>query len=246
MLGALHGLEPGHSKTMMAAFIVSVRGTVAQAILLGLSATLSHTAVVWIIALTGLYLGQRYQVETHESYLQLASALIMAMIALWMLYHTWRSTQGQHHCHEHDHHQPSSAQHSDAIEHLDAHARAHAEDINRRFANRQVTTGQIVLFGLTGGLIPCPAAITVLLICLQLKNIALGASLVLGFSLGLAITMVGTGTIAALGIKKLSSRWQGLDAIIQRAPYLSALLILLVSGYLAYSGINSSSGSGIH
>jgi nickel/cobalt exporter len=54
LLGALHGLEPGHSKTMMAAFIIAVRGKVTQAILLGLSATLSHTAVVWIVALVGL------------------------------------------------------------------------------------------------------------------------------------------------------------------------------------------------
>lgn len=46
LLGALHGLEPGHSKTMMAAFIVAIRGTVTQAVLLGVAATLSHTAVV--------------------------------------------------------------------------------------------------------------------------------------------------------------------------------------------------------
>ena len=39
LLGALHGLEPGHSKTMMAAFIVAVRGTLKQAVLLGLAAT---------------------------------------------------------------------------------------------------------------------------------------------------------------------------------------------------------------
>ena len=44
LLGALHGLEPGHSKTMMAAFIVAIRGTVKQAVLLGLAATISHTA----------------------------------------------------------------------------------------------------------------------------------------------------------------------------------------------------------
>src|SRR5882724_6147533 len=46
VLGALHGLEPGHSKTMMAAFIIAIRGTVRQAVLLGVSATLSHTAVI--------------------------------------------------------------------------------------------------------------------------------------------------------------------------------------------------------
>ena len=33
LLGALHGLEPGHSKTMMAAYIVAIRGTVGQAVL---------------------------------------------------------------------------------------------------------------------------------------------------------------------------------------------------------------------
>ena len=56
LLGALHGLEPGHSKTMMAAFIVAIRGTVTQAVLLGLAATVSHTLVVWVIALGGMYL----------------------------------------------------------------------------------------------------------------------------------------------------------------------------------------------
>lgn len=57
LLGALHGLEPGHSKTMMAAFIVAIRGTVGQAVLLGLAATVSHTAVVWAVAIGGMYLG---------------------------------------------------------------------------------------------------------------------------------------------------------------------------------------------
>ena len=53
LLGALHGLEPGHSKTMMAAFIIAIKGTVRQAVMLGVAATLSHTAVVWLIALEG-------------------------------------------------------------------------------------------------------------------------------------------------------------------------------------------------
>src|SRR5262245_54861106 len=55
LLGALHGLEPGHSKTMMAAFIVAIRRTVTQAVLLGAAATVSHTIIVWVIALGGLY-----------------------------------------------------------------------------------------------------------------------------------------------------------------------------------------------
>ena len=73
LLGALHGLEPGHSKTMMAAFIVAIRGTVAQAVMLGVAATVSHTAVVWLVALTGLYFGSRWNAEASEPYLQVAS-----------------------------------------------------------------------------------------------------------------------------------------------------------------------------
>jgi nickel/cobalt exporter len=75
LLGALHGLEPGHSKTMMAAFIVAIRGTVFQATLLGLSATISHTGVVWAIALLGLYFGRDLTGERSEAYLQLVSAV---------------------------------------------------------------------------------------------------------------------------------------------------------------------------
>ncbi len=64
LLGALHGLEPGHSKTMMAAFIVAVRGTLKQAVLLGLAATVSHTAVVWLIAMAGLWFGRGWNAQT--------------------------------------------------------------------------------------------------------------------------------------------------------------------------------------
>jgi len=60
-----------------------------------------------------------------------------------------------------------------------------------------VTTGQIVLFGLTGGLMPCPAAFSILVICLQVKHVTLGFALVLAFSMGLALTLVATGSIAA-------------------------------------------------
>jgi nickel/cobalt transporter (NicO) family protein len=101
--------------------------------------------------------------------------------------------------HEHDHHHAqSTGLDVGAEESADAHEREHAEQIRRRFANQHVTTDQIVMFGLTGGLIPCPASITVLLLCLQLKKFTLGAALVLCFSIGLAITMVSVGAAAAL------------------------------------------------
>lgn len=115
----------------------------------------------------------------------------------------------------------------------DAHQRAHAAEIEKKFAGRQVTTGQIVAFGVTGGLIPCPAAITVLLLCLQLKKVAMGAVLVMGFSVGLAVTMVSAGVIAALGARHVSKRWSGFETLMHRAPYFSGGLVLIVGGVLA-------------
>lgn len=81
LLGALHGLEPGHSKTMMAAFIVAIRGTVSQAVLLGVSATLSHTAVVWLVALAGMYFGSQWSAESSEPYFQVASGILIISVA---------------------------------------------------------------------------------------------------------------------------------------------------------------------
>ncbi|WP_394245214.1 nickel/cobalt efflux transporter [Halopseudomonas laoshanensis] len=252
LLGALHGLEPGHSKTMMAAFIVAIRGTVKQAVLLGLAATLSHTVVVWLVAMFGMYLGENLDADTTEPYFQLASAAIIIIIALWMLWRTWRGEQTwqfeeasahQHHNHYHEHEHVHSHDHIKpaglelSLEgYQDAHERAHAQDIRTRFSNRNVSTGQIILFGLTGGLIPCPAAITVLLLCLQVKEVTLGAVLVLCFSIGLAITLVTVGAAAAIGARQASNRWPWLSTLARRAPYFSSVLIIGVGVYIGIHG----------
>jgi nickel/cobalt transporter (NicO) family protein len=348
-LGALHGLEPGHSKTMMAAFIVAVRGTVGQAVVLGLSATLSHTAVVWAVAMAGLYFGRSWDAQGAEPYFEVVSAALMIGIATWMLWRVWHnqsscghdhgggrgddheearsidtghgllrlelfangqasrfrlhgeSRQGHrwpadqvrvetdrpdggrqvfsfvqrdsffestqdvpephefiarlslghgHHVHNYDvefvehahpHHVVREYDRLDiaAPGYQDPHELAHANDIRYRFANRQVTNGQIVMFGLTGGLIPCPASVTVLLLCLQLKKITLGATLVLCFSVGLALTMVASGTLAALSVKHVSRQWSGFGELARKAPYLSGLMILLVGIYVGFQGLTA-------
>lgn len=259
LLGALHGLEPGHSKTMMAAFIVAVRGTLKQAVLLGLAATVSHTAVVWLVAMAGLWLGRGWNAQTSEPWFQLISGILIVLIACWMLWRTWRESRSHHHHHHHHHeheheheyeyehnhehhhpheHHPHVHQHPlvAADDWQDAHQRAHAQEINRRFNGQRVTTGQIVLFGLTGGLIPCPASITVLLICLQLKKFSLGATLVLGFSVGLALTLVASGAIAALSLKHVANRWPGLNDLSRKAPWISGTLIMVVGFYMLLHG----------
>lgn len=101
----------------------------------------------------------------------------------------------------------------------------------------QVTTRQIIAFGLTGGLLPCPAAITVLLLCLQFEQITLGIALVLAFSIGLAITLLGVGVLAALGTRQAGQRWPGLASILANAPYFSALLILAIGLYSVWRSL---------
>ncbi|OJX46548.1 nickel/cobalt efflux transporter [Devosia sp. 66-22] len=356
LLGALHGLEPGHSKTMMAAFIVAIRGTVWQAVLLGVAATISHTLIVWVIALGGLYFYQGLDAETVEPYFQLLSALIIIGLALWMIQRAYQDQQAakasaEHdhphraHGHDHDHgysqahdewqevntghgvvrleifevgqpprwrfrtlfgdkwkaaevavtterpdgsrqtfqfvdrgdfyesadeipephefgvrlslshgshshdydltftevHRHDSHHQEQGLEvategYQDSHELAHANDIRRRFESQNVTTWQIVLFGITGGLLPCPAAITVLLICLQLKELTLGAVLVLCFSIGLAITLVAVGAAAAIASRQATKRLPWLSALAARAPYLSGVLIILVGFYVGYTG----------
>ena len=345
LLGVLHGLEPGHSKTMMAAFIIAIKGTVRQAVMLGLAATVSHTAIVWLIAFGGMYISNRFTAESAEPWLQLISAVIILATAFWMFLRTWRgeknwleamkeeehhhddtrlidtghgqvelslyeegqaphwrvrrvhgqkwaadevslvTTRGQadpsqrfefvdkgaylesrlpvpephdfdvrlslghrshvhdyslsFHEHNHDHeHDHASLQGLDthSKEYQDAHERAHANDIKHRFTDKEVTNGQILLFGLTGGLIPCPAAITVLLICIQLKALTLGATLVVCFSIGLALTLVAVGVGAAISVRQVAKRWSGFNKLARNAPYFSSVLIACVGVYMGIHG----------
>lgn len=220
---------------MMAAFIIAIKGTIKQAVMLGLAATISHTAVVWLIAFGGMVISKRFTAQSAEPWLQLISAVIIISTAFWMFWRTWRGERNwlenmhghdyEHHHHDHEH-----------GEYQDAHARAHANDIKRRFDGREVTNWQILLFGLTGGLIPCPAAITVLLICIQLKALTLGATLVVSFSIGLALTLVTVGVGAAISVQQVAKRWSGFNTLAKRAPYFSSLLIGLVGVYMGVHG----------
>jgi nickel/cobalt transporter (NicO) family protein len=229
LLGALHALEPGHSKSMMAAFIVAARGTPAQAALLGVSAAVGHTIVVWGLALLGLWFGSAMSFERLEPWLVLVSGVLIVGLAL-RLFGLLRAERHGHpgHEHDHDHHHETN----------DAHAAAHSRDIEKRFAGRQsVSTGEIVWFGFTGGLLPCPAAIAVLLVCLQLKAFTLGVAMVAAFSVGLAITLASVGVAAAWGTRAASARWSGFDAWSARVPMISAAIVLGLGVLMSLRGL---------
>ena len=221
VLGSLHGLEPGHSKTMMAAFIVAVRGTPFQAVLLGVSAALSHSIVVWVLALLALTWGDEAIGERLEPWFIGGSGAVVIAVGLFMLLRAFGGARAHRAHHGHGE---------------DAHARAHAREIESRFAGGRATGLQTVGFGLVGGLIPCPAAITVLLLCLGIGQFWLGVGMVASFSVGLAATLVSVGMAAVLGLRYASRRFSATDRLFASAPYVSGTLILLVGTYMAWSG----------
>ena len=239
LLGSLHALEPGHSKAMMAAYIVAIRGTVRQAIILGASAALSHSIVVWVLATIALIWGNELIGEQLEPYFMMISGLAVLGVAAWMI---WQVCYKSNHTHHYPHDHAAQAGHHYVkpvnVDWLDSHARAHAAQIEQTIAKRKIGTWQTILFGLSGGLIPCPAAITVFILCLNLKKQILGAILVAAFSFGFAVTLIGIGAIVAVGLQSIARPASRFKRIAQATPWLSAFLITIVGLFIFWSGWN--------
>ena len=248
-LGGLHALEPGHSKTMIAAFIAATRGSVAQAVLLGLSAALSHSLLVWVLAAVALLWGNQFITEDMEPYLQVLSGIAIAAIGASVI---WRQQRGaartrHHHDHDHDHGHGHGHGHHDHHDHdhrhIDAHTAAHARDLQRHLTGGAVSNSQVVLFGLSGGLLPCPAAFTALLVCMRLKQPMLGFALVLAFSVGLAAMLVAVGAVAALGARQAAKHLPAMPRAAAALPYISGALIMALGAYMALSGWTALGGT---
>jgi len=92
------------------------------------------------------------------------------------------------------------------------------------------------MFGLTGGLLPCPSAFAVLLICLQLKQFTLGFALVLAFSLGLAITLVTVGSVAAFSVHHASKHFKGFGQFVRKLPYVSSGVMACIGLLISIQG----------
>jgi nickel/cobalt exporter len=248
VLGALHALEPGHAKSMMAAFIIAIHGTVGQAVLLALSATVGHTIVVWALAILAWQMQDTALLEKAEPWLLLVGGLLIVTLALRILSrlgplaghpHDHSHPQGHHHAHAdgNDHHHEPERGHAHHDMDEDAHAAAHAAELKRQLAKGPVSDADVAWFGFSGGLMPCPAAFAVLLACFHQKAYALGVVLVAAFSVGLALTLVAVGVLAAWGAKALAARQTGLDRFSRWAPYASAGIVLVIGLVVTAQGL---------
>ncbi len=246
-LGALHALEPGHAKTLTAAYLIGIKGTKRDAVVLGLSVAATHSLVVVAIAMTALFLGREAFTDQATHWLQIASGVIVILLGSWLLAKRWRvmrrvealRREHAHHEHEH-HHEHGHCDHHDHDHDLmtdEEHARAHAADLPDYIGTGEhPSTRQIVAFGAAGGLIPCPASVTVMLLALSVGEFARGAFLLAGFSLGLAVALVGVGLLVVIGLTKIASggRFSSLTA---KAPIISAALVML-SGIAALAFVH--------
>jgi ABC-type nickel/cobalt efflux system permease component RcnA len=187
-LGALHALEPGHGKTIVAAYLVGSRGTARHALLLGLIVTASHTAGVFALGAITLYASRYIVPEQLYPWLGVFSGLTIAGLGGYMFLRRWSGldldhshTSGQLHSHWF-----SSRRRSDVAPAFPEHART-------------VSLYQLFALGITGGIIPCPAALVVLLSAFALHRIGLGFFLIIAFSLGLATVLIGFGMLMVYG-----------------------------------------------
>ena len=236
-LGAAHGLEPGHGKTIVAAYLVGARGTVSNALFLGGVVTLTHTMSVILLGLVALFASQYVLPEQIFPYLGTASGLLIIGLGTWLLVNHLRgrglgfghSHGGHHHGHhEHSHEEEHHHDHPHG-EHHHGHDHTHAEEHHSHSHEipNKVTLGSLLTLGISGGIVPCPGALVILLLAVALHRIAFGLLLLVAFSVGLAAILIAIGVLIVKA-RPLVERFSGDSRWIQRLPIASAVVIIVV------------------
>src|SRR5262245_21939433 len=181
-LGAFHALEPGHGKTVVAAYLVGSRGTAWHALILGLIVTASHTAGVYLLGGITFYASQHVVPERLYPWVALGSGLTIAALGLSLFV---RRLNGRADAHGHHHHHGGH----------DHGGHHHHGGLAHSHGPEGVTLRQLWALGITGGIVPCPAALVVLLSALALRRVGFGLLLIVAFSVGLALVLVAIGML---------------------------------------------------
>jgi nickel/cobalt transporter (NicO) family protein len=198
--GAAHALSPGHGKTIITAYLVGQRGTPRHAALLGLIVTITHTIGVFALGLVTLALSQFVVPDRLYPWLNLVSGALVVGIGASVL--RARLRQRHLHAHGHDHHHE-----------------------HRHDSGTGPSARSLVAVGVSGGLLPCPSALVVLLAAISLHRVAFGLVLIVAFSAGLALTITGIGLVAVLA-RRTFRRLSFEGPLVRLLPAASALVIL--------------------
>jgi len=225
-LGAAHALTPGHGKTIVAAYLVGSRGRISDAVYLGSVVTITHTASVFVLGLITLYASQQVSLDRIYPVLSLLSGGMVMGIGLWLLWQRLRGGHGHHHhhhphTHDHeDHHHPHT--HSHDHDHDHDHGHDHDHDSGK---------GGLLSLGISGGLVPCPEALVVLMLSISLRQVALGLTLLVAFSLGLAAILIAIGCVMVLAGPAVE-RLRPDAAWTKRLPVISAAVVTVLGAIM--------------
>ena len=223
-LGALHALEPGHGKTIVAAYLVGSRGTARHAVLLGIVVTAAHTAGVYLLGAATLYASRYIVPEQLYPWLGAISGLSVAGLGVFIFLRHWTGETGEHshtpgERHSHWFSAPTRTSNGSAI--------AHSHCVN------------FACWASPEGSCPCPAALVVLLSAFSLHRIGFGLFLITAFSFGLAAVLVIVGLTMVYAKRALSSRVSAGSAALRYLPFLSSAFMVVLGVGIAASALAS-------
>jgi nickel/cobalt exporter len=254
--GAAHALTPGHGKAVVAAYLIGARGTIKHAGFLGLTVTLTHTVGVFALGAVTLFLSRYILPEDLYPWLNVVSGLLVVTIGLYLLHQRLRSVSrlggaDERHTHMHgngtdarSHHEGAHAYtpHDHQYPHVDGHTvhthphgdhqHSYSHGGNTRSHlppgadGSKVSWRSLLALGVSGGLVPCPAALVLLLGAISLGRLGFGMVLVVAFSTGLAIVLAGIGVLMIYA-KWLFERFSFEVRVPRLLPAASALVISL-------------------
>lgn len=219
-LGGIHALSPGHGKTIVGAYLIGTHGTAAQAGLLGLTVTASHTIGVYALGFATLFASNYVLPERLYPAISLLSGAAVMTIGLTMLV---RRIRGHHHHHGGDHHHHHGHHHH-------RHVQDHGDTGHSHPANGWKS---LLALGISGGIMPCPSALVVMLAAISLNRVGYGLVLILAFSCGLAFVLTAVG-IAFVHGGKLLDRLPGGGGWLRIVPIISSLVISIAGGIIVW------------
>ncbi len=227
--GAGHALTPGHGKAIVAAYLIGARSTPWHAVYLGLTVTVTHTLGIFCLGLIALFASQFILPETLYPWLAAISGIIVLILGLTMLVNRFRAVlrkathRHHHHDHPHDHHHHS---------HEGVHSHSHLPTEH----DTSVSWKTLLGLGISGGLLPCPSALVLLLAAISIQRIGFGMALVFTFSIGLAAVLTTVGLLFIKGSKIIQKIPQA-SAATRVLPIMSAFLIFILGGYITWEAV---------
>jgi nickel/cobalt exporter len=234
-LGALHAVEPGHGKALLAFTLVGARATGKQALILAGSLTFAHTIGVMLLGAV-LFFAAGFVSESIYPWITLISGIIIAVIGARTLARFVRIRRGIEHVHAHEH--SGAHPHEHPHEHSQVHDQAQGHEHSHAIPGSQpLNFSSAVWAALSGGIAPCPAAIVVLLAALRLHHLAYGMVLIVIFSFGLAAVLSALGLGVVHGAAWLSRR-SAYAAIAPYGPLLSASVISIIGAWMVAQGFS--------